>query len=165
MGPRAKDGTTNACSCGDWGFTGVAEQTDGKVVVSGAYHGELGNPGMATGYALCVYDGSSSLVAELDAPAGGSCGTRPWWTRLGASAVRRTDETAASDGLVTLQVQAGASGKSQALLKAKGPSLAVPAPLALPVRVQLQVSTGLCAGSTYSTAMANEAGRFQAKSD
>jgi hypothetical protein len=96
---------------------------------------DLGTPAGSTSYALCVYDGATtmqdeifaptadtnSLVLDLDVPLGAS------WSELGAGKLKYRDPAAASDGVRSLLLKHGAEGKSQVKLSGKGPGLGLAA--------------------------------------
>jgi hypothetical protein len=128
---------------------------------------ELGDPTTATGYDLCVYDGSGMLVASAAAPAGGTCGNRPCWTaRSGGFRYARKD--GAPNGVVALDVRSGEAGKARVGVKCKGAALALPPlPVApLPLTIQLGNETGACWTATYgANVRRNDGDAFNAKSD
>jgi hypothetical protein len=128
---------------------------------------ELGDPRTDDAYAFCLYDGSGALVLDAVAPAAGTCGTKPCWKQLGATAnpkgFQYADKDLTPDGLSKVQVQAGVTPKAKAIVSGKGTALGVPSlPLALPVAAQLQ-TTNLCWAVTYGTAQLNGPSVFKAK--
>jgi hypothetical protein len=136
----------------------------------------FGNPvDGATHYALCVYDANNSRPQ----PVSGSL-VRPrrvcdliknkrCWATAGASGFKMTDKAGTDDGITQITLKAGAAGKAKIQVKGQGAALDMPAlGLALPVRVQLVALNGSqakCWEATYSTALANDPGKFKAKSD
>ena len=125
---------------------------------------ELGDPTTTTGYVLCAA-ADSTLLFELDAPPGGTCGGKPCW-KTSAAAVRYRSSDVHGTGSVRLRVTAGAAGKSRALAKGKGAALSLPAlPLPDAVRVQLRGDTGLCIDSVFSIPLRNDAKRYEARSE
>jgi cysteine-rich repeat protein len=126
--------------------------------------GEFGAPATSTDVALCVYD-ADDLRLSLRAPAGATCGTRPCWKPT-SRGVAYADRTGAAHGLLSIKATAGAASNAKITVKAKGASLAPPAPpLALPVRVQLQVEDGVCFETRHDTAavLRNQPGMFKAR--
>jgi hypothetical protein len=130
---------------------------------------DFGNPTATTGYALCVYDGNSNLIANATMPAGGSCNAaspRPCW-RENARGYRYVDKDLTPSGIQQLVLKAGPDGKAQIGLKGKGVLLPDPAlPISdLPVTVQLVSSAGQCWTATYHTTFRNDGQQFKAKAD
>jgi hypothetical protein len=119
---------------------------------------DLGSPVTHDDYAFCIYDGASSLISRIRAPAGGICGDALCWTPRGSqwspTGYRYFDREGTPDGLGTLVIQSGDNGRAAAMVKGKGPNLVMPAdwPLSLPLRVQLQATNGTCWEATYSDA-------------
>jgi uncharacterized delta-60 repeat protein len=127
--------------------------------------GALGDPIGSTGYALCGFYGSS-LLFELDAPAGNICAGQPCWRPRGASGFTYRDPAATPSGMTVLTAIAGSSNPSRAVVKGKGANLSVaPMPLATPVRVQLQATNGFCLDSSFSQPLRNDGQQFRARSD
>jgi hypothetical protein len=130
---------------------------------------DFGDPLATTGYGLCVYDGTGALVSSAAIPPGGTCNAkspRPCW-RASRSGFRYVDRDTTPAGVQQLTLRAGAAGKAQIGLKAKGPLLDTPdLPIAsLPIRVQLVNGAGQCWEATYSTTLRNQDDRLKAKSD
>lgn len=134
---------------------------------------ELGTPTTTSDVAFCVFDESDflpSLLFRAIAPAGETCGTKPCW-KSGASSIGYKDGKATGDGLRSIQVKAGAAGRSKATLKGKGAGLAsrlfgLPdPPLDLPLRAQLQIEGGACLESSHDAAgvRRNDAARFDGR--
>jgi len=134
---------------------------------------ELGDPITEDGYAFCLYDGSpaGTLLLATRAPAGGLCGTRPCWSRLGSETAPKgykyADRDDTPDGLEKVRVQAGDAPRAKASVKGGGVNLSAsgtfPAlPLPLPLVAQLQTSDG-CFEVVYGTAKVNDAEVFKAK--
>ena len=123
--------------------------------------------GTAT-YRVCVYDGSGAAqpVMNADLPPGGTCGTKPCWKPSGATGYAYRNKAATPDGLVTVRLKAGATGKPRIQIVGKGINLQTPAlPLTLPVTVQLVVrddASTECWQTIYSTARVNDGARFVA---
>jgi cysteine-rich repeat protein len=125
--------------------------------------GDLGDPRSFTSYQVCVYDEVfeshpfffGNLLAGVGVPAGGTCGDKPCWTPK-RNGYRYTDKSGASDGVRSLDLEAG-DGKSASLsVFAKGPSVGIaPLPAELPVLVQIQSSDGLCWQANFPQARLN----------
>ncbi len=114
---------------------------------------EYGDPTIATGtsYALCLYDGGPSLVAEAHIPAAGLCGTgaKPCWRATSKGWVYK-DSFAATDGMKTITLKGGAAGSASIIVKGFGTALDVPPlPAAPPLTMQLVNSAGLCWDASY----------------
>ncbi len=131
--------------------------------------GELGNPiGGATGYHLCLYDLSgpfSTLAVRAAIPAGGLCHGKPCWSAAGSSGLGYRDRDASPDGITSVALKAGATGKTMITLKGKGAFLpALPLPLAQDptVTVQLSNDAGVCWESVFNApATRNDAAQFK----
>ena len=129
---------------------------------------EFGSPAASGGddYALCVF--APGLVMQLDAPADGVCGTKQCWKVLGIKGFSYKDSQRTPNGVDKVSLKAGISAKAKVQLKGKGPNLpALPLPLTLPARVQLQSENGTCFEGTFSAAgqQLNDATQFQGKAD
>jgi hypothetical protein len=106
---------------------------------------DLGDPTAETSYALCLYE-DGAFAAEIDAEAGASWAA----TRSGFS---YKPSAANADGLSRATLKTG-SGKAKLQFKAKGASLAAPAPPLTPsnrVTVQLVKNPGSGTGCWQST--------------
>ena len=137
--------------------------------------GELGDPVSSDGYALCLYDGTTSLILESQAPAGGLCAGVPCWKITGSilnpKGYKYNDRNRTPDGLTKIIINAGAESKAKITVKGKGENVRgatvldpMPTPpLTLPVTAQVQSSTGECWETVYTTALKNVAGEFKAK--
>jgi hypothetical protein len=132
----------------------------------------FGDPLTTTDYGLCIYDataGTPSLVFQATAPAGGLCGGNSCWKAVGKG-FKYTAKVPAppSDGLQSIILNAGASGQAKVIVQGKGGELPLPSlPLAQDptVTVQLRNTIGQCWEAEYTTAVRNEPGLFNAKSD
>jgi hypothetical protein len=63
-------------------------------------------------------------------------------------------------------LKSGIDGKAKIIVKGKGANVEMPTlPLAPPVTVQLQATTGECWEAVYSTPSKNDASQFKAKAD
>jgi probable HAF family extracellular repeat protein len=127
---------------------------------------DFGDPTADADYQLCVYD-ASSLAAQARIPAGGTCGTRPCWKRVGTTAYRQRSATGAPDGIVATKLRAGGAGAGKLALRGKGAYLGTPTlPLALPLRVQLRHDGGpACWEASFDSAVVNTPDRLTAKSN
>jgi hypothetical protein len=144
---------------------------------------DLGNPldatqgGTGTAYALCVYDDTSTLAAELQvARAGDLCLGKPCWRPIGhapndprgpGKGYRYRDRTLAADGVLSLVYRGGDAGRSQVVVTGKGSSLpsGIPAALATTsqVTVQFRSSDGLCLSIDLDEIQAQDSNSFKAK--
>jgi len=146
------------------------DPTDKKDVVSwrlapdaGIPIGDFGDPRSFTSYQLCVFDDVfesnpflfGDLLAGVKVPAGGTCGSKPCWTPK-RSGYSYTDKSGASDGVRSLDLEAGDSKSAALSIFAKGPSVGIaPLPAGLPVVVQLQSSDGNCWQADFHEARLN----------
>lgn len=114
---------------------------------------ELGDPRATDGYSMCVFDEtprSTQIVLAVRAPAGGTCGRRPCWTKVGSNGFQYRNPSGNADGLTSLTVAAGPFPRAR--VRGVGPNLPLSLPLPLPVDAQLQLDTGACRGATFSAA-------------
>jgi photosystem II stability/assembly factor-like uncharacterized protein len=123
----------------------------------------LGNPTTDDDLVVCIRD-ATGVRFQATAPAGGSCGTRPCWSRTDRR-VQYKDPQATPDGLTKLVGRTGVAGRGKLQAFGKGPNLALPSlPLALPVTVHLvRKDSSACWQATYSTSIENDATRFRAR--
>jgi hypothetical protein len=117
---------------------------------------------------MAVYDetgGAPHLQLSANAPAGGTCGTRPCWAENSAG-FKYANKAATPDGLIKIALRAGEEGSAKISVKGKGVNLPVPAlPLTPPVTAQLQASNGTCWDAVYSEPAADDTQRFSAKGE
>jgi endo-1,4-beta-D-glucanase Y len=128
---------------------------------------DFGDPTGLTRYDLCLYDGTSTVIASAAAPSGGTCAGHPCWTAK-STGFRYRQKALLPNGLSAIDLRAGADGKARITIKGKGTPLALPGlPVAaLPVTVQLSNDAGRCWSVTYSgDVRRNEPGAFDAASD
>jgi hypothetical protein len=137
--------------------------------------GELGIGALS--YTVCLYDQSGpgatpKLVMSSTAPPNGNCPhltSGPCWklTQSSRPALKYGDSLRTPDGLGRLNVKTGPEGTASIKVKGMGSNLGMPPlPLAAPVTMQLQSSSGLCWESVYDTSIVtNEAGFFLARGD
>ena len=120
-------------------------------------------------YRVCLYDssGSGQPLMETAIPPGSICGTRPCWRTSGTTGFRYKNADGMPDGITAANLRSGVTGRASVSVKGKGANLPTPAlGLTLPVTVQLVISDGVttdCWQTTYATAIANDATRFNAK--
>jgi hypothetical protein len=124
--------------------------------------------------AACVYDESGDtpvLLLQSIVAGGARCGAKekPCWksVRHGARGYRFRDRAHDSDGVAQLVLRPGPDGKAGIVLKARGDALGLPAmPFGLPLRVQLQSTTGQCWEAGFdSRVRINTSDRFQGRSE
>ena len=131
--------------------------------------GDFGDPLATVDYALCLFDaGGALLLPPLTAPAGGTCGAKPCWKKLGRNGFRYENPLRDPDGTDTVMLRAGAQGKAKAKFDGKGAHLPpLGLPLALPVTAQLQAENGQCWAAGFSAAGVrnSDAGRFKGRSN
>jgi hypothetical protein len=111
---------------------------------------DLGDPATSTEYDLCLYD-PTGLRAAMRVPAGGLCHGKPCW-RAGANGFNYRNRDGTPDGITSLTLRAGGTGKAQMKAKGAGNALPLPAVATLESVLQLQLrnrTTGLCFGTTF----------------
>jgi hypothetical protein len=126
----------------------------------------FGDPTRTDGYALCLYDGGSSLVLTAGAPASGACKNgKPCWKASGTKGFKYADGDLTPHGVQKLQLQAGLDGKAKLSVGGKGALLPMPAldTLAFPLWVQLQGSNGQCWETYYADPIKQDASGIKAK--
>lgn len=128
-----------------------------------------------TSYMLCVYDESAGVptaVMTLNVPPGGNCAGKLCWAAKKTGFLYK-DKNLTNDGIMQLQLTAGAAGKAKIVLKGKGERLPMPVPLGFAdfaqdtaVIVQLVNSDGTCWEADFSApAKKNDLKQFNDKSD
>jgi hypothetical protein len=134
--------------------------------------GDFGDPLVSENFSLCLYDesgGTPALALRADAPAGGTCAAAPCWKAAGSAGFRYKDAEGTPDGLLKLQVKAGAAGRTKVSVKGKGEHLPVlpSLPLALPSRIQVHAESGACWEAVHGGGgvLRNDANAFIGKSD
>jgi cysteine-rich repeat protein len=127
---------------------------------------EFGDPigAVPTSYALCIYD-ASGIILRAAIPGGGLCRGKPCWSSAGVTGFHYRDRDATPDGITSINLTAGATGKASIKLKAKGATLAPP-PLPVDqnpaVTLQLSNDAGMCWQSVFTApATRNDAGQFK----
>jgi outer membrane protein assembly factor BamB len=148
----------------------------GAFFPSAFFSGQFGDPTTVSDHTLCLYDASGgALVFRARAPAGGTCDTHPCWSTVRQGrGFRYRDPERTPDGVLTELVDGNqTAGKVRLTFKGKGEHLSdrplgLPSlPLALPVRLQLEVANGLCWQADFSSAgqSISTATTFRGKSD
>ena len=127
---------------------------------------DFGNPRVNTAYGLCIYDGSSTLIASATIPAGGTCNAkspRPCW-RASRNGFRYVDRDLTPSGIQQLVLRAGAlelcrgaAARQGALRHPRPPISSLPSGARELGRAMLE--------ATYSTTFRNQDDRLKAKSD
>ena len=142
--PRRSSG----CALGRWSWTWRKGTIDAS---------DVGTPSDQTDLAACVYDADGVLV-------GGSIlhGASEWVTRK--TGLRYYDLSYARHGFRKVRIRFG-TGSGGIVVKARGPLAAVPATQAtLPFTAQLvNLDSGACWQSVFTTAKRNDPGRIRAK--
>jgi hypothetical protein len=139
-------------------------RTSGNIAIA-----DFGDPLNTTDYSFCVYAGASpTLIMELRAPVGGTCGSKPCWKSRGSKGWRYKDKERTPDGIVKLVLRTSAAPLSDIVLRARGTNIPIP-PLNLtqPVIAQLVKGDGPeCWEAVYSAPpLKNTADKFQDKND
>lgn len=117
---------------------------------------DLGDPVNGTSiYTLCIYDEEDfGLVGEVAVDrAGDSCGDKDCWKAIGGDppngkGFKYKDRLLSSDGVLKVLAKGSQTGRSKAILKAKGPAIpaGIPSELAgaFNLWMQLRISDGVC---------------------
>ena len=83
---------------------------------------ELGAPATTDEHAFCIYDGGSTLLLKMTAPAGGTCGTKPCWKQLGSplapKGFKYKDKDGLPDDLDSLTLKSGTEGRAKVSIEA-----------------------------------------------
>jgi hypothetical protein len=127
----------------------------------------FGNPVTSDSYALCIYDSSNQTIFSADAPAGGTCGSRPCW-KATTTSFKYKDSLATPNGLTKILLKSGTTDNAKLVVKGKGGTLTLPTlPITgqVPLRVQLQRVGAGCFESTYdlTTLVRSDGTMFKAK--
>lgn len=103
---------------------------------------DFGDPTASAAQAVCVYDGTGTLVMHLDLAAAGLCGGSPCWSAVSTKGYQYKDAAGTTDGVGKYLLKGGAAGKSKILLKGKDGNLPLtPATLPLNVTGNVRVQT------------------------
>jgi hypothetical protein len=126
---------------------------------------EFGDPLATDDYALCVYDGSATLLLRATAPAGGTCGSRACWKAKGTTGLGYKDPLRDPDGVDKITLKAGAATKAKVQVSMKGSGVPLPAlgSLGLPLQAQVQGEQGTCWEASFGPAgvIRNDASAFK----
>ncbi len=123
---------------------------------------DFGTPLTTTDYLLCVYDGTSTKIAEGLAPANGLCNasnpTACWSDK--PTGFKYKDKDLTPHGLQQILLKEGLVEKAKIIVKGKGLNLDMPSmPVTQPLTVQLRNGAGVCWEAVYSSpAIKNEMG-------
>jgi uncharacterized delta-60 repeat protein len=129
---------------------------------------DFGAPTAGDRLTLCLYGPTPLLpMARTSLGGGGTCSGRPCWkgtgNPAGAKGFKLKDANGLEDGLTRVVLGGGTGGRTSLSLSGKGPRLRLPTlPLATPLHVRLQSSTGACWDSVFSAAALNTTSRFEA---
>lgn len=147
---KMKDSTDNAKDKLTWKFKGPGTN--------------FGAPDVSTSYALCVINGSGTVVLGALAPAAGTCGTKPCWTVKNGKA-KYKDKDATPNGLTAIVLKANTAGVASLTVKGKGSNLNAPAiPVTTPVTAALRrLDASACWSTTFATPSRNANGTFSGK--
>ncbi len=108
---------------------------------------------------------TAAVVMEANVPAGGTCAGKACWKST-SKGPRYKDRSRTNDGLQTLLLKAGPTGRAKVVVKGKGANLPVPPlGLGLPVTVELKNSNDECWSSAYGSAIKNDSSQFKAKTN
>ncbi len=125
--------------------------------------------GSTSDYLLCLYDSSvnSQPLLAVEVPPGGTCDGKACWKATGTKGFKYKNKAALPAGLTKGKLRAGAAGKAQVAIQAKGANLDTPTlPLSTDVLVQLLIGdpSGIeCWENTFSATIKNDAAQFKAK--
>ncbi len=116
---------------------------------------DFGNPIGMTAYDLCIYDGTPQPVFEFHLPPCTDCwkSTKTGFVRIPTSLYAK------------LLLRAGSDGRAKIVMHRPSADPLPLASLALPVRVQLTNSAGVCWEAVYSAPIDQSAQEFRAKAD
>jgi cysteine-rich repeat protein len=127
---------------------------------------DFGTPLTTTQYLLCIYDNDELRTTAL-VPAGGICSGKPCWTAK-VTGFKYKNKLLGPDGIQQIVLKAGEDGKAKIVVKGRGDLLQMPSPMpvAMPIRVQLSQSDGVCWEANYSApAIQNRSDLFKDKAD
>ncbi|HYD49306.1 MAG TPA: hypothetical protein VEB21_13200, partial [Terriglobales bacterium] len=99
---------------------------------------DFGDPINSDTYALCVYDGTD-LVAQADAPAGGTCAGKPCWSeRRGSFRYKDRDRTPNGMGSLDLKSRGGLISTLSVTASKNNLVVSDLSTVSMPLTVQLQ---------------------------
>jgi hypothetical protein len=118
--------------------------------------GDVGDPNDQTNLSFCLYDQSGRIFAAALAPDETDT-VGDLWT-LGSPKIFYTDDAGAAAGIKKVKIKTDSAGKGLILIKAKGPTLPLPAlPLTLPATGQfVNLDNGKCWEATFTSAKVSE---------
>jgi cysteine-rich repeat protein len=151
-----KDKTPDTKDQGQWKYS------RGAITLKG----DFGSPLVSTDYQLCIY-ANNAVVTRAFIPAGGTCAGKPCW-KENAKGFQYKDKDATPEGVSQLKLKEGTvAGKSQIQVKLKGANIDMAdLPLALPVKVQIKNSNGVCWETTHSAPVSkNDDVQYKDKND
>jgi hypothetical protein len=137
--------------------------------------GSFGDPvGGTTSYAVCIYDQSGALKAEMEVDrAGEQCGNKPCWKAVSTKGYKYGDKEASAGGIFKIRGRGGDVAKGQ--IQAKGRNTVVKGQTSLPtgiaaallnetqVTVQILTSDASCFGSTLTNVRVADGLQFKAQ--
>jgi cysteine-rich repeat protein len=128
---------------------------------------QFGSPMATDDYALCIYDNGTRIYRGA-VPPGGDCSGKPCW-KSNPKGYQFKSKTLQPDGIQQLKLKAGAAGKAQIQIKAKGALLQVPdiGALSGPLVVQVRrAGDPICWQAVFHTPFTkNDGVIFNDKSD
>jgi cysteine-rich repeat protein len=128
---------------------------------------QLGDPTVADGYLLCLYDTSSGPQPRraLTLPSNAACAGGACWRRRGGGFTYH-DRAETSDGIAVVRLQRSSQGGVTVSMTGRGANLQPPGSLGVPVQAQLLRTDGAgCWSATFSAAAESGAAAFDGRSD
>jgi hypothetical protein len=127
---------------------------------------DFADPEASASYVLCIYEDVNStpdLKGTLHVPPNSAK-----WNPISTKGYKYLDATVAASGVQKIIVKSSSTGKTKAIVKAKGsmmpPIINTGPTLVLPVRAQLyNYGTGKCWEGTFTTPKKNDTVIFKAK--
>lgn len=107
---------------------------------------QFGNPvSGTTGYRICIYNGANQLKGVYTvARAGQTCGNAPCWAAVSDKGYKYKDKSATADGITTMKLSGGDSGKGKIKIKGKGANL--PSGIAAALQSQTAATVQILSG-------------------
>ncbi len=118
----------------------------------------FGDPTVATSYDLCIYDSADGTLMRNHIPAG------PMWRSI-SNGFKYVDRYTTSDGIHSVLLRGGSTGKAKIVVIGKGSGLDMTplgAPLDLPVTVQI-TNGSTCWQAAYGSPIQDRSDLFKAK--